>query len=230
MPESSNLIAQLQLGFQRVGTVAKSHKDLIDANTSAISSNLTTVRGEITTAVNNMKSEILGADVKATLDTLKEIGDYAEANKDLIDSLTELANGHVHFDKAQTLTTAQQAQARSNIAAADDADVVKLSSQSLTDANKTQVRTNLSVPSVSDLETVAASVTSLGNDVVKTSAQTLTATAQTQARTNIGAASAADLTSLATNCGDFTNMDFVTTFNTAYTATSSSSSSSSGGE
>lgn len=52
------------------------------------------------------------------MDTLKELADLIDTNKDAITALQSLAAGHVKYDGAQSLTTAQQTQARTNIGAA----------------------------------------------------------------------------------------------------------------
>lgn len=212
-----SLVVKLSALATRMGSVCKDINAKAEKNASDITSLASTLRTEIATAKAEAISEVTGDGAKEALDTLKEIGDYAESNRSLIDSLTALANGHVHYDKAQTLSAEQKTQARENIGAADDTDVVKLSAQTLTAEQKSQVRSNLDTVSTTDLEAVSASITSLGNDVVKTSAQTLDSSKQTQARTNIGAASATDLTNFMTAVGDLTNIDFVTTFNSAYT-------------
>ena len=57
----------------------------------------------------------------------------------------------VKFDSAQSLTDAEKTQARTNIAAASDGEVVKITAQTLTDAQKTQARSNIGAPSSADL-------------------------------------------------------------------------------
>ena len=90
---------------------------------------------------------------------------------------TAFVNGAITDSKhvsyaAQTLTSAEQAQARTNIGSADDSAVVKITPQSLTDAQKQQARDNIGA--VADA------------DAVKVVAQTLTDDQKLQARTNIG--------------------------------------------
>lgn len=72
---------------------------------------------EISTAATNLKNDLLGGAGEA-YDTLKELADLIDTNKDAIDALEALAAGHVKFDGAQTLTDAQKSQARTNIGAA----------------------------------------------------------------------------------------------------------------
>lgn len=226
MPENENstLVLQIKAGFTRVGSVCQAIEAKADTNTSNLTSLASTLRSEIATAKAEAISTVTGEGTKEALDTLKEIADYAEANKGLIDGLTALAAGHVHFDKDQsaTLTAEQKTQARTNIGAAADAEVVKIVSQDLSANAKSQALSNIGAASASDLATLQSTVTSLSNDVVKTSAsQGLNTTQQGNARANIAAASADDLTTLADTIGDLTSMDFVTTFNTAYTAAQS---------
>lgn len=76
---------------------------------------------------------------------------------------------------AQTLTTSQKAQVRSNIGAISADDAVSVNSQSLTDTQKAQARTNIAALSAADVA-----------DVVRTSEQSLTVAQQTQARANLG--------------------------------------------
>ena len=87
--------------------------------------------------------------------------------------LATLKNKRVSVDE-QTLTAAQQTQARTNIGAAADAEVVKTTSQSLGDTQKAQARDNIGA--------AAAGATVLVTE------QSLTDAQQMQARRNIGAA------------------------------------------
>lgn len=76
------------------------------------------IADSISTAASNLKNEILNGAGEA-YDTLKELGDLIDTNKDAITALKTIASGHVKFDGAQTLTDAQKTQARSNISAAN---------------------------------------------------------------------------------------------------------------
>lgn len=79
------------------------------------------ILSEITTKCNEVKTALLGGAGDA-YDTLKELADLITDNKELIDSLKELAGAHIRYDAAQNLSPTQKTQARSNIGAADDAD------------------------------------------------------------------------------------------------------------
>lgn len=104
------------------GTVA-SQTNIDDANVSAAttysSSKIVDVVNEAKKAV---KDDLLGGAGEA-YDTLKELGDLIDANKDSVEALQALAAGHVKFDAAQELTDVQKKQARDNIAAASVAEV-----------------------------------------------------------------------------------------------------------
>ena len=75
------------------------------------------ISDEISTAATNLKNDLLGGAGEA-YDTLKELADLIATNQDAIKALQDLAAGHVKFDAAQSLTSDQKAQARTNIGAA----------------------------------------------------------------------------------------------------------------
>ena len=191
MPDTNTLIANVNGLATAMGTALRTTNGNVATNATAIE----TLRSDMTTAISDAvtaaKTEILGGASDA-YDTLKEIEDLLKGNDDLIAALQALQV--VHYD-SQTLTSDQQAQARTNIGAA-----------------------------------AASDVTGLGSGVVRhDEAQTLAAANQVQARSNIGAAADADLTALAARVttaegdidalealiGDGTDIDFVSTFNTA---------------
>lgn len=119
----------------------------------------------------------------------------AEAAEALAASAGAAALNAVQFVD-QELTTAQKAQARTNIGAVGPGDVptldtvVQVVPQSFTDNQKRNARDNIGAAD-------QAGVTALSEEAVKITAQTFTGDQQTQARTNIGAAAASGLTSLA---------------------------------
>lgn len=124
-------------------------------------------------------------------------------------SATEAAASVVGAVKytAQTLTTEQKAQARTNIGAASPSDIPSGTvrydtSQSLTDTQKTQAKANIGVPAIdatlaivgatADAKKVGDEIADLKgdlNDTVKVTPQTLTDAQKAQARTNIGVTS-----------------------------------------
>lgn len=72
---------------------------------------------EIAAAAKNVKDALLNGAGDA-YDTLKELGDLIDTNKDAIAALQTIAAGHVKFDAAQMLTAEQKKQALANIGAA----------------------------------------------------------------------------------------------------------------
>lgn len=191
MPDTSTLIANVNGLATAMGTALRTTNGNVATNTTAIATLRTDMTTAIADAVAAAKTEILGG-ASSAYDTLKELEDLMKANDSLIAALQALQV--VHYD-AQTLTSEQQAQARTNIGAA-----------------------------------AASDVTGLGSGVVRhDEAQSLAAANQVQARSNIGAAADADLTALATRVttaegdidalealiGDSSDIDFVSTFNTA---------------
>lgn len=119
----------------------------------------------------------------------------AEAAEALAASAGSAALNAVQFVE-QELTTAQKAQARTNIGAVGPGDVptldtvVQVVPQSFTDNQKRNARDNIGAAD-------QAGVSALTEEAVKITAQTFTGDQQTQARTNIGAAAASGLASLA---------------------------------
>lgn len=74
------------------------------------------VDSQITAAKQSVKNDLLGGAGEA-YDTLKELADALVTNKDAITALQQIAQGHVQFDKAQSLDDEQKKQARANIGA-----------------------------------------------------------------------------------------------------------------
>ena len=93
----------------------------IDDNASG--TDTTYSSSKINQLLNDAINGLLGPNVAASLDTLKEIGDYLAGQATELDSLLAALNKRVRFDAAQTLTGAEQTQARSNIGAVAAADV-----------------------------------------------------------------------------------------------------------
>lgn len=76
----------------------------------------------ISESATKVKNDLLGG-AGTAYDTLKELADLIETNKDAITALQNLAAGHVKYDAAQSLTDVQKKQARDNIGAGAAADV-----------------------------------------------------------------------------------------------------------
>ena len=147
---------------------------------------------QITTAVNAL---IDGA--PGTLDTLKELADALNKNKDAIAALQTLAAGHVKFDAVQALTSEQQKQARENIGAASTVDVGTVASNVGT----------LTALDTTDKTSIVAAVNEVKR--VSDSAKTEAGSAVTTAKSAQQA-----VTALSTNVGD-TQADFVAVYRTA---------------
>lgn len=144
-------------------------------------------------------------------DTLKELADLITDNKELIDSLQELAGAHVRYDAAQELSPGQKTQARSNIGAADDADYQATKVAVGTVANlQTTEKTNL-VGAVNEVLGIA--------NTAKSTADTAKSTADTAKTTAEGAQQAAqtaqnEVDALETAIGA-TDTDFVAVYTAA---------------
>jgi hypothetical protein len=73
---------------------------------------------KIVTLLNALKAEILGG-ADAAYDTLLELQQAIQADQSGLTALTTAVANRVRFDAAQTLTTAEQAQACANIGVGD---------------------------------------------------------------------------------------------------------------
>lgn len=98
------------------GEVAKK-VEIDDAQASATKTySSQKVDSQITAAKQSVKNDLLGGAGEA-YDTLKELADALVTNKDAITALQQIAQGHVQFDKSQSLNDEQKKQARANIGA-----------------------------------------------------------------------------------------------------------------
>ena len=124
------------------------------------------------------------SDATTTLgNTVSNLSTRVSQAENDIDVLESASNKMVKVNATQNFTTAEKAQARTNIGAAsteDVAGVVKYTAQTLTDAQKTQARSNIGAVS-------SAEVTGV---VKYGEAQTLTDAQKTQVRVNTGTAAA----------------------------------------
>lgn len=157
------------------------------------------INSAITEAVNAL---INGA--PDTLDTIKEVADAITQNKDAIAAIQAIASGHVKFDGAQTLTSEQKTQARTNIDAAGTADV---------EAVKTTIGTMTNL-STTDKTSIVGAINEVKGtaDTAKSTADTANSTA-TAAQTKANQVETA-LNTLTTNVGD-TQADFVAVYEAA---------------
>lgn len=204
----TDLMTKLHVLNQRMASVCYALKVANESTSSELTAYKAAVPGLISDATTALETKILGG-ASAQYDTLKELADLLETHASLISALQ--AATLVSYGSAQELTSVQKSQARANIDAADNSDVVKLSdmTSSITPAEQAQARANIDAASATDFSTLS------DNAILKTT-QTLSTGEQAQARQNIGAASAADLTALQTALGDLTNIDFVSEFNSIY--------------
>jgi hypothetical protein len=107
----SNLVASIN----EVLTIANSATGVINDAATAGTTDKTYSVDKILTVLNDLKQELLGGVPAAAFDTLKEIADYIEADQTAMSGLIESVGNRVSFASAQSLTSAQQLQARENI-------------------------------------------------------------------------------------------------------------------
>jgi len=105
------------------------------------------VASEILTKTNAVKDTLLGGAGDA-FDTLKELADLINTNKDAIAALQQIAGNHVRFDQDQVLSAEQKSQALKNIGGASAESVGTLGNLT------TSAKTNL-VSAVNEVKTKA---------------------------------------------------------------------------
>lgn len=105
------------------------------------------VASEILTKTNAVKDALLGGAGDA-FDTLKELADLINTNKDAIAALQQIAGNHVRFDQDQVLSSEQKSQALKNIGGASAESVGTLGNLT------TSAKTNL-VSAVNEVKTKA---------------------------------------------------------------------------
>lgn len=113
--DKSNLVAainELQAALVSSAVIDDAHI----AATTTYSSN------KIVSLLDALKTEILGG-ADAAYDTLVEIQQLLQNGTSGLDALLSAVNNRVRFDAAQSLTVAEQLQARSNIGAVAASDV-----------------------------------------------------------------------------------------------------------
>lgn len=140
---------------------------------------------KINSAINAAISALVSGAPEA-LDTIKEVADAINTNKDAITALRNIAAGHVKFDAAQTLNDTQKKQARANI------DAVSAAQLAATDTKAQK--------GVDDAAAAKAQADKGAQDA---------ATAKTAAEKANG-----DLTTFKTNIGD-TTVDFAAVYTAA---------------
>lgn len=172
-------------------------------NDEATASTTTWSSQKINTAISTAVSDLING-APGTLDTLKELADAITENQGAIEALETIAAGHVKYDGAQSLTTEQQAQARTNIGAASQSDLSAVSStatvaQSAASTNAANIGTLTSLTTTAKGNLVAAI-----NEVKTTATSASTAASQV----------ASDLAAFKTAVGD-TAANFAQTYTTA---------------
>lgn len=170
-----------------------------EATASATTWSSQKINTTISTAVANL---INGA--PETLDTLKELADAIADNQDAIEAMQTIAAGHVKYDGAQSLTTEQQAQARTNIGAASQSDLSAVSST----ATAAQFAASTNAANIGTLTSLTT--TAKGNLVAAINEVKTTATSASTAASQV----ASDLAAFKTAVGD-TAANFAQTYTTA---------------
>jgi len=178
--------------------------------------NLTWSSSKITSAISQAVNDLISG-APETLDTLKELADAIETNKDAIEALQTIASGHVKYDGAQTLTTEQKAQARTNIDAVSSAELGAVETKA--DNAQADANTNkASIGTLASLNTTAKTSLVEAINEVKTTADSAYSTANT-AESKADAAQT-ELTAFKTAVGD-TTVNYVEVYTTARDGSSS---------
>lgn len=149
------------------GEVAKK-VEIDDAQASATKTySSQKVDSQITAAKKAVKDDLLGGAGEA-YDTLKELADALVTNKDAITALQQIAQGHVQFDKAQSLTDKQKKQARANIGALSAAvEKSGIALDTLTEEGSYVVTGATSLPADFTADPVFVTVTKAGTATVQ---------------------------------------------------------------
>nr|DAK03912.1 MAG TPA: hypothetical protein [Caudoviricetes sp.] len=193
-------------------------KIIDDAQTTT---KLTWSSTKINVAINAAVAALVNGAPEA-LDTLKELSDAITTNKDAIEALQSIADGHVKFNAAQSLTTEQKTQARTNIDAASTTEVAA-AKKAGDDAQATANTNKTSIGTMANLKTTAkSSLVEAVNEVkgVADTAKTAAATADSKAVAAKSAADAAQKAAedLAAAVGD-TDTDYVAVYEAARNGT-----------
>ena len=116
----NSLIAALNEIVDRLTEAAQSGGASINDTTASAGSVYSS--NKVLELLTTWRDDILGGAGPA-IDTLKELGDLVDENAGGVTDLLTALGTRVRFDAPQTLTEAEQAQARANIAAVSAADV-----------------------------------------------------------------------------------------------------------
>lgn len=147
---------------------------------------------KINSAINAAISALVSGAPEA-LDTIKEVADAINTNKDAITALQQIAAGHVKFDAAQTLNDTQKQQARENIDAVSAAQLAA-----------TDTKAQKGVDDAAAAKTAADAAKAQADKGVQDAAAAKTAADKANG----------DLTTFKTNIGD-TTVDFAAVYTAA---------------
>ena len=124
------------------------------------------VDSQIAAAKQAVKDELLDG-VGAEMDTLKEVAAAMKENRDALAALQTVAEGHVKFAEAQSLTTEQKQQARANIGAAD-AETVATQGSTLDTVKAASEKATTDIVTInSTLDTLKADMTQAKADIAQ---------------------------------------------------------------
>lgn len=165
---------------------------------------------KISSAISEAISALINGAPDA-LDTLQELAAAIEKNQDAIAALQSIAAGHVKYDAAQSLTTEQKAQARSNIDAPSTSDVTSVSNMIGSLASLDTTDQSSVVAAINEvLVTAAKGVSDAASAAAAAAAAQQTANTAQQTATNAQNA----VTALSEAVGD-TTTDFVAIYTAA---------------
>ena len=206
--QKASLVVALNELKSTIDSVAGSVGETI--NDSATSTSQTWSSSKISTSISEAVNALV-AGAPDAMDTLKELADAISANGDAIGALQTIAAGHVKFDSAQTISSKQQQQARTNIGAVGTAELTAVDTKvgaltSLDTTDKSSVVAAINEVLVQAAKGVADAASAAS---AAASAQQAASTAQTTAT---GAQQA--VAALQTNVGD-TQADFVAVYTAA---------------
>jgi capsid protein len=109
--DKTSLVAAINELRSQIDAVAAS-TEIDDANAASLTTTFSA--DKITTLLDALKADLLGG-ADAAFDTLKELQDAVLQDQSGIAALLAAIDKRVRFDAAQTLTNAEQTQARDNI-------------------------------------------------------------------------------------------------------------------
>lgn len=122
-------VSEIESALEELEAAVASATEISDTTTGTSKTwSSTKINNELTAAKTEVKNDILGG-AGTAYDTLQELAALIQTSQGEIDALEKLAAGHVKFDAAQSLTTTQQTQARTNIGAASASDMTSIKSR-----------------------------------------------------------------------------------------------------